>query len=70
MPIYEYVCRICMNRNEILQKEADPNPEFCNFCKSQKTMTKIISNSSFQLKGGGWYSDLYSNQKYPDKKEK
>ncbi len=26
-------------------------------------MTKLVSRSSFQLKGGGWYSDLYSSTK-------
>ncbi len=64
MPIYEYICKNCANKEEIFQKIMDPKPEFCNSCGAKKTMEKVVSsNTMFQLKGGGWYNDLYSTPK-------
>lgn len=61
MPIYEYRCSQCEAEAEVFQKVSDPAPESCPSCGAQKTLSKIVSRSSFQLKGGGWYSDLYSS---------
>jgi putative FmdB family regulatory protein len=61
MPIYEYVCEKCGKLNEVMQKVDDPAPK-CDACGSRK-LRRIMSRSSFQLKGGGWYSDLYGNSK-------
>ena len=63
MPIYEYVCERCGKVNDVLQKMNDPPPERCNNCGAQGTLTKVVSRSSFVLRGGGWYSDLYSSPK-------
>lgn len=63
MPIYEYVCEKCGKLNEVLQKVNDPAPEKCDACDSTAKLTRIVSRTSFQLKGGGWYSDLYSSTK-------
>lgn len=62
MPIYEYVCQDCGKLNEVLQKVSDPPPEKCDGCGAHK-LTKIVSRSTFVLKGSGWYSDLYSSAK-------
>lgn len=62
MPIYEYVCQDCGKLNEVLQKVSDPPPEKCDGCGAHE-LTKIVSRSTFVLKGGGWYSDLYSSAK-------
>jgi len=62
MPIYEYVCQDCGKLNEVLQKVSDPPPAKCDGCGAQ-TLTKIVSRSTFVLKGSGWYSDLYSSAK-------
>ena len=59
MPIYEFVCEKCGRIVERLQKVSDPPPDACPECGSK--MAKIMSRNSFQLKGGGWYKDLYSS---------
>lgn len=61
MPIYEFVCEDCGRIVERLQKVDDPPPEACPECGGK--MAKIMSRNSFQLKGGGWYKDLYSSSK-------
>jgi putative FmdB family regulatory protein len=62
MPIYEYLCEGCGKVNEKLQKVYDPPPARCDECGSRK-LAKLVSRSAFQLKGGGWYSDLYASKK-------
>jgi putative FmdB family regulatory protein len=59
MPIYEYVCEKCGNHIEVLQKIGDAPPKKCSKCKKGK-MEKVISRTSFQLKGGGWYVTDYA----------
>ncbi len=63
MPIYEYSCKSCEKTIDVLQKVSDPTPETCTACGAQGTLSKVVSRSSFVLKGGGWYSDLYSSTK-------
>ena len=56
MPIYEYECTSCGHRFEKMGKigaEAPPCPE----CAAG--VRKLISQSAFILKGGGWYKDHY-----------
>ncbi len=62
MPIYEYECQTCGHRFEEWQKMSDKPIKVCPKCKARK-VEKLISHTSFQLKGGGWYSDLYASQK-------
>jgi putative FmdB family regulatory protein len=62
MPIYEYECQSCGHRFEEWQKMSDKPVKVCPKCKARK-VEKLISHTSFQLKGGGWYSDLYASQK-------
>jgi putative FmdB family regulatory protein len=62
MPIYEYECQACGHRFEEWQKMADEPIKVCPKCKKRK-VEKLISQTSFHLKGGGWYSDLYASQK-------
>ena len=59
MPIYEFVCEACGRLVEKIQKLSDPPPDACPECGGK--MAKIMSRNSFQLKGGGWYKDLYSS---------
>ena len=63
MPIYEYSCQSCGKTIDVLQKVSDPTPESCSACGTQGSLSKVVSRSSFVLKGGGWYSDLYSSTK-------
>lgn len=61
MPTYEYRCNGCGKDFEYQQKMADPDLTKCEACGEDK-LEKLISWSAFQLKGGGWYKDLYSKQ--------
>ena len=63
MPIYEYECSECGQIEEAVQKISDAPLTECVHCSG--TLHKIISQSAFHLKGGGWYADLYSSK--PDK---
>ncbi|PIE55806.1 MAG: transcriptional regulator [Desulfobulbus propionicus] len=58
MPVYEYECPACQNVLEVQQKMSDAPLSTCPDCGGE--LHKLISRSSFQLKGGGWYSDGYS----------
>ncbi|MBI5070664.1 MAG: zinc ribbon domain-containing protein [Deltaproteobacteria bacterium] len=60
MPIYEYLCESCETLTERIQKVGDPGPTKCPECGSRK-IAKLVSRTTFQLKGGGWYSDLYAS---------
>ena len=65
MPIYEYRCEKCNTQFERMQRMSDPEPSECPSCK-QGPIQRMVSRTSFQLKGGGWYSDLYSSNKKDD----
>lgn len=58
MPIYEYVCEKCGHHLEIMQKMNDEPLAKCPKC-GKKALEKIFSQTSFQLKGGGWYVSDY-----------
>ena len=58
MPIYEYACGDCGHKFDALQKFDDPPVEVCPKCAAS-SVKKLISATSFVLKGGGWYSDHY-----------
>jgi putative FmdB family regulatory protein len=62
MPIYEYECDKCGHAFEREQRMSDAPVKTCPSCKSRK-VTKLISRSSFVLKGGGWYADGYADAK-------
>jgi putative FmdB family regulatory protein len=60
VPIYEYVCESCGRLTEVMQKVGDPPPATCGECGGTR-LAKLVSRTSFHLKGGGWYADLYSS---------
>ncbi len=76
MPIYEYECQACEKIFEVQQRMTEDPLKTCPQCEGE--LKKLISASSFRLKGGGWYSDGYSSaannsgssEKTVDKKEK
>ncbi len=59
MPIYEYQCDKCGKTEEAIQKFSDPPLTTCSHCTGQ--LHKLISQSSFHLKGTGWYVTDYAN---------
>jgi putative FmdB family regulatory protein len=62
MPVYEYECGACGHQFEEWQKITDKPVRTCPKCKAKK-VDRLISQTAFHLKGGGWYSDLYSTSK-------
>jgi putative FmdB family regulatory protein len=54
MPIYEYLCRACGHRTEILHGINDPGPQFCPACGAEGKLRKAISAPSIVFKGSGW----------------
>lgn len=59
MPIYEYQCKKC-GQFEVMQKITEARLTRCPTC--QRKVTKLISNTSFQLKGSGWYLTDYARK--------
>ncbi len=66
MPIYEYECAQCGKKEEVLQKFSDQPLTTCKYCSGK--LHKLISHSSFHLKGSGWYvTDYADKSKKPSK---
>jgi len=65
MPIYEYKCTECEYRLEKLQKMSDDPLIDCPEC-GDSSLTKLVSASSFKLKGSGWYETDFKNKKKPE----
>ncbi|MCX5836473.1 MAG: zinc ribbon domain-containing protein [Deltaproteobacteria bacterium] len=68
MPIYEYKCKKCGKEYELFQKITDPAAKTCKFCKGPAH--KLISLSSFHLRGSGWYVTDYGGKKAPTGEKK
>lgn len=62
MPIYEYRCPRCKVSFERLLKHSErEEPQSCPDEKcGEKETGKLVSRTSFSLKGSGWASDGYS----------
>lgn len=58
MPIYEYNCQECKQIFEEWQKDYEERDIPCPVCGGNAS--RIISSTSFVLKGGGWYASGYS----------
>lgn len=58
MPIYEYECERCGAVEEVFQKFSDKPMSRCRKCSGK--MHKLISQSTFHLKGSGWYVTDYA----------
>ena len=61
MPVYEYQCSACKHIEEAFQKISDAPLTVCPKCHGP--LSKIISHSSFHLKGSGWYVTDYGGTK-------
>ena len=59
MPIYEYQCQKC-GTFEVTQRITEKPLGKCPTCKGK--VKKLISNTSFQLKGTGWYVTDYARK--------
>jgi len=61
MPIYEYECTQCGQITEAMQRFSDPPLTECPQCRGP--LCKMISMSTFHLKGSGWYVTDYAGRK-------
>jgi len=59
MPIYEYDCNKC-GAFEKVQKISDGPLDICPECGGP--VKRVVSQTSFALKGSGWYKDGYASQ--------
>ena len=60
MPIYEYECEKCGEVIERFQNFSDKPLKKCENCSGK--LHKIISQSTFHLKGTGWYVTDYAGK--------
>jgi putative FmdB family regulatory protein len=67
MPIYEYECLSCGKQCEVIQKFNDEPLNSCPNCGGD--MHKLISQTSFVLKGTGWYVTDYARPERKKTKE-
>ncbi|MDF1553385.1 MAG: zinc ribbon domain-containing protein [Deferrisomatales bacterium] len=60
MPIYEYHCTACDENFEVSRKITEGPLAACPSCHGK--VEKLISQSSFVLKGSGWYKTDYAGK--------
>ncbi len=60
MPIYEYKCKKCGHRFEVIQKFSDVPLRRCKSCGGR--VTKLLAPSALMFKGSGWYITDYSSK--------
>jgi putative FmdB family regulatory protein len=60
MPIYEYECLQCGKTTEAMQRISDSPLSSCRHCSGD--LRKLISMSTFHLKGSGWYVTDYAGK--------
>ena len=60
MPIYDYACQHCGKTfEEWLRSGDDAEQQPCPDCG--KPAPRVLSNTSFILKGGGWFASSYGH---------
>jgi putative FmdB family regulatory protein len=65
VPVYEYACGKCGHEFEAEQRITEAPIKTCPRCRARK-VKRLISQTSFVLKGGGWYADLYASKSGKD----
>ena len=65
MPIYEYKCPKC-GTFELMQRITDTPLRKCPTCKGR--VERLVSRTSFVLKGSGWYATDYARSSKSESK--
>jgi len=60
MPVYEYICKKCSHQFEREQRITEQQLKKCPKCGG--SLTRLISETSFMLKGSGWYVTDYARK--------
>ncbi|HRE89325.1 MAG TPA: zinc ribbon domain-containing protein [Myxococcota bacterium] len=68
MPIYEYRCEACGELQEAIQKMSDAPLRLCKSC-GKEALERVLSKTSFVLKGSGWYVTDYKSRPSEAKSE-
>src|SRR6185295_7410869 len=58
---YEYLCTACGHGWEAEQSISAAALTTCPNCHAESAKRQVSGGAGFILKGGGWYSDLYSS---------
>jgi putative FmdB family regulatory protein len=61
MPLYEYECKACGQRFEMIRKFSDAPLEACRLC-GKGPVEKLLSSPAIQFKGEGWYITDYARK--------
>lgn len=64
MPIYEYRCDACHEQLETMHGISAEPLRTCPSC-GEDAMRRLISSTSFVLKGSGWYQSDYGRASSP-----
>ena len=62
MPLYEYRCRKCGKRTEVIQTLSEKPLKICPHC-GERALEKMFSAPAIQFKGSGWYVTDYAGKK-------
>lgn len=60
MPLYEYQCVQCSEREEVIQRHDAPPLAECGKCGG--AMKKLLSAPAIQFKGSGFYKNDYASK--------
>ena len=60
MPLYEYQCQKCERKTEKIEKVDGPHLRKCPHCGGK--VERMISRTSMQFKGTGWYVTDYAGK--------
>ena len=61
MPLYEYCCKSCGKKLEVIQKFSDDPLTVCEECGGR--LEKLMSAPAIRFKGAGWYVNDYAGKK-------
>jgi putative FmdB family regulatory protein len=67
---YDYICTACGHTWEAQQRISEDALKDCPACKAETAKRQVSGGAGFILKGGGWYSDLYSSSKSSSSSDK
>jgi putative FmdB family regulatory protein len=59
MPLYEYCCEACGEKEEKLERLSAATEHECPKCGAALGMRRSVSLTSFTLAGGGWMAQGY-----------
>jgi putative FmdB family regulatory protein len=65
VPLYEYQCRACDHRFEVIQKFSDAPVKKCPKCGKSGKVERLVSSPAIQFKGTGWYITDYARKSAP-----